>query len=168
MTLKIKNSGLYMSKVNGKPIINNQYALDIDSTRDKSRQVLGLVNNNGIIERTQDTLHNYMKKMSSKNQSIFDVLKQEHNNLNNIPNVSSVPNASNVPNVSSVPLGVIKKMKALKTRKMRDHSGISSKLFDFSPVIPLVSANANASANALTRKKKRKKASRRARRNPKL
>jgi hypothetical protein len=160
MTVKIKNSGLYMSKVNGKPIINNQYALDIDSTRDKSKQVLGLVNNNGIIERTQDTLHNYMKKMSSKNQSIFDVLKQEHNNLNNIPNVSSVPNAS------SVPLGVIKKMKALKTRKMRDHSGISSKLFDFSPVIPLVSANANA--NALTRKKKRKKASRRARRNPKL
>jgi hypothetical protein len=61
-------------------------------------------------------------------------------------------------------------MKALKTRKMRDHSGISSKLFDFSPVIPLVNANANAnaSANALTRKKKRKKASRRARRNPKL
>jgi len=166
MTLKIKNSGLYMSKVNGKPIINNQYALDIDSTRDKSRQVLGVVNNNGIIERTQDTLHNYMKKMSSKNQSIFDVLKQEHNNLNNIPNVSSVPNASNVP------LGVIKKMKALKTRKMRDHSGISSKLFDFSPVIPLVnanaSANASANANALTRKKKRKKASRRARRNPKL
>jgi hypothetical protein len=160
MTVKIKNSGLYMSKVNGKPIINNQYALDIDSTRDKSKQVLGLVSNNGIIERTQDTLHNYMKKMSSKNQSIFDVLKQEHNNLNNIPNASSVPNVSNVP------LGVIKKMKALKTRKMRDHSGISSKLFDFSPVTPLVNANANA--NALTRKKKRKKASRRARRNPKL
>jgi hypothetical protein len=160
MTVKIKNSGSYISKINGKQLINNQYALDINSDRKKSKQVLGMFNNNGHIERMHDSLQNYMNKMSSKNQSIFDVLKQEHNNLNNIPNVSSVPNAS------SVPLGVIKKMKALKTRKMRDHSGISSKLFDFSPVIPLVSANANA--NALTRKKKRKKASRRARRNPKL
>ena len=175
MSVKIKKSGLYMSKVNGKPIINNQYALDIDNTRDKSKQVIGVVNNNGIIERTQDTLYNYMKKMNSKNQSIFDVLKQENTNLNNSnlnnSNLNNSPNIPNVSNVINVP-NVIKKMRAQKTRKGRDYSGISSKLFDFTNTIPQIKVNMNAKVNAkvntLSRKKKRKKATRRPRRNPKL
>ena len=75
MTIKIKDSGSYISKVNGKPIINNQYALDIDSDRNKSNQVIGMVKNDDIVNTMHDSLQNYMNKTSSKNLSIFDLLK---------------------------------------------------------------------------------------------
>ena len=88
MTVKIKNSGLYISKVNGKQLVNNQYALDIDSDRKKNKQVIGMFNNNGVINRMHDSLQNYMNKTSSKNQSIFDLLKREHSEVNKIPNIA--------------------------------------------------------------------------------
>lgn len=152
MTIKIKNSGVYMSSLNGEPVINNQYAIDIDSERNKSKQVIGMVNNNGIIERTQDTLQNYMQKMSSKNQSIFDILKQEHSHLDKVNNVVDLSN----PNSNSIASSnVLKKIKQQKTRKRGNkYNGISSKLFDFT------SASANTSVNNTSRKKKRKKRSR--------
>ena len=63
MTIKIKDSGSYISKVNGKPIINNQYALDIDSDRNKSNQVIGMVKNDDVVNTMHDSLQNYMNKM---------------------------------------------------------------------------------------------------------
>jgi hypothetical protein len=134
MTVKIKNSGSYISKINGKQLINNQYALDINSDRKKSKQVLGMFNNNGHIERMHDSLQNYMNKMSSKNQSIFDLLRNERSEVNKIPNIA-IKILDNPPqSIMSSP----KKMKQ-NTKKLAitsNHNGISSKLFDFTNIGP--------------------------------
>jgi hypothetical protein len=134
MTVKIKNSGSYISNINGKQLINNQYALDINSDRKKSKQVLGMFNNNGHIERMHDSLQNYMNKMSSKNQSIFDLLRNERSEVNKIPNIA-IKILDNPPqSIMSSP----KKMKQ-NTKKLAitsNHNGISSKLFDFTNIGP--------------------------------
>ena len=102
MAVKIKKSGHYLSKVNGQPIINNEYAVDIDSQRKKNKQVLGIFKNNGIVNTMHDSLQSYMNKMSSKNQSIFDLLKNERNELSKIP--ISVMNISDSPPKSINPM----------------------------------------------------------------
>jgi hypothetical protein len=159
MTVKIKNSGLYISKVNGKSLINNQYTLDIDSDRKKSNQVIGMFNNNGYIERMHDSLQNYMNKTSSKNQSIFDLLKREHSEVNKIPNIAIkiLNNPPIQPIVSSPKKMVINKKNIKQKTKKREtiHNGISSKLFDFtSPVLDHEPVKGN---NVHSRKKKRKR-----------
>jgi hypothetical protein len=138
MAVKIKKSGHYLSKVNGQPIINNQYAVDIDSERKKNKQVLGMFKNNGIVNTMHDSLQNYMNKMGSKNQSIFDLLKNERNELSKMPN--SVMKISDSPPMPSnamltmpiMPSNVKKMANKQKTRKLV--SGISSKLFDFTNI----------------------------------
>ena len=139
MVVKIKNSGVYLSKVNGKPIINNQYAVDIDSSRQKKKQVLGMFKTNGIVETMHDSLQSYMNKMSSKNQSIFDLLKNERNELSKMPNIvmkiSDSPPKSGMP-INVMPINVMPNAKKMvmkqKTRKL--NNGISSKLFDFTNI----------------------------------
>ena len=137
MTVKIKNSGLYISKVNGKQLVNNQYALDIDSDRKKNKQVIGMFNNNGVINRMHDSLQNYMNKTSSKNQSIFDLLKREHSEVNKIPNIAiKILNNPPIQPIVSTPTSSLKKMiMKQKTRKLANsNNGISSKLFDFTNI----------------------------------
>lgn len=167
--IKIKNSGEYISKVNGKPIVNNQYFLDIDSDRAKKEQVLGMYNKNGIIESEHNTLQNYMKKMSSKNSSIFDLIKKERKDLHNIPNITQVPN-------------MLKKMimpKKQNTKKITNN-GISSKLFEFTNMNTIIDHNPKHNPNPLSkylykslhanirsRKKRRKKETRKRRNNRK-
>jgi hypothetical protein len=165
MALKIKKSGHYLSKVNGQPIINNQYALDIDSERKKNKQVLGMFKNNGVVETMHDSLQSYMNKMSSKNQSIFDLLKNERNELSKMPN----PNPNIVMNISDsppksinpinpinvMPINPINVMPMLtnakktvmkkKTRKLVN--GISSKLFDFTNIEQAPDPNPNPNPN---------------------
>ena len=139
MALKIKKSGHYLSKVNGQPIINDEYAVDIDSERKKNKQVLGMFKNNGVVNTMHDSLQSYMNKMSSKNQSIFDLLKNERNELSKIPNPNIVMNISDSPPKSINPINVMpmltnakKMVMKKKTRKLV--SGISSKLFDFTNI----------------------------------
>jgi len=150
MTVKIKKSGHYLSKVNGQPIINNEYAVDIDSERKKNKQVLGMFKNNGIVNTMHDSLQSYMNKMSSKNQSIFDLLKNERDELSKIPNsvmkISDSPPKSIMPKsimpksimpiMPIMPINVMTNAKKMimknKTRKL--DNGISSKLFDFTNI----------------------------------
>ena len=163
MTIKIKDSGSYISKVNGKPIINNQYALDIDSDRNKSNQVIGMVKNDDIVNTMHDSLQNYMNKTSSKNLSIFDLLKRERNELSKLPNI--VMNIVDSPPKPS-PMKMIMKQ---KTRKLaNNHNGISSKLFDFTNIEHAPNLNPNPNPNPKpkqkniyqTRKRQRKRATR--------
>jgi hypothetical protein len=154
MALKIKKTGHYLSKVNGQPIINNEYAVDIDSERKKNKQVLGMFKKNGIVNTMHDSLQSYMNKMSSKNQSIFDLLKNERNELSKMPNPNIVMNISDSPpksinpinpiltnimpinvnpiNVKPMLTNVKKMVMKKKTRKLVN--GISSKLFDFTNI----------------------------------
>ena len=174
MTIKIKDSGSYISKVNGIPIMNNQYALDIDSDRNKSNQVIGMVKNDDVVNTMHDSLQNYMNKTSSKNQSIFDLLKRERNELSKFPNiVMNIVDSPPKPNVSiSSPMKMIMKQ---KTRKLaNNHNGISSKLFDFTNIEHAANPNSNSNSNPnpklkpkpklkniyQTRKRQRKRATR--------
>ena len=167
MTIKIKDSGSYISKVNGKPIINNQYALDIDSDRNKSNQVIGMVKNDDVVNTMHDSLQNYMNKTSSKNLSIFDLLKRERNELSKLPNI--VMNIVDSPPKPS-PMKMIMKQ---KTRKLaNNHNGISSKLFDFTNIEQAPDPNLKSKSNLKsklksklkniyqTRKRQRKRATR--------
>lgn len=172
MVVKIKNSGVYLSKVNGKPIINNQYALDIDSSRQKKKQVLGMFKNNGVVETMHDSFQNYMNKTSSKNQSIFDLLKNERNEISKLPNiVMKIADTSPImPTPSPTPTSSLKKMiMKQKTRKL--NNGISSKLFDFTNIEQAPNPNPNPYPKSKlksklkniyqTRKRQRKRSSRR-------
>lgn len=174
MTVKIKKSGSYISKVNGIPLINNQYAVDINSDRKKNNQVIGVVNNNGIIERMHDSFQNYMNKMSSKNQSIFDLLKSEHNKINKIPNIPNiVMKVVDSPAKPSMPIPTkmtsnINIIKQKTKKRVNTHNGISSKLFDFTNIAPNPNPNPllNIGHNH-SRKRRRKKSTRRNRKNKK-
>ena len=168
MVVKIKNSGVYLSKVNGKPIINNQYALDIDSSRQKKKQVLGMFKNNGVVETMHDSFQNYMNKTSSKNQSIFDLLKNERNEISKLPNI--VMKIADTSPIMPTPTSSLKKMiMKQKTRKL--NNGISSKLFDFTNIEQAPNPNPNPYPKSKlksklkniyqTRKRQRKRSSRR-------
>jgi membrane-associated HD superfamily phosphohydrolase len=176
MTVKIKKSGHYLSKINGQPIINNQYALDIDSDRKKNEQVLGMFKNNGIVSTMHDSFQNYMNKMSSKNQSIFDLLKSERNEISKMPNsVMKVVDSSSKPIMSNV-IPMSKKMiinqKTKKKVNSHNVNGISSKLFDFTNIAniapnPIAPNPVARNPNNHSRKKRRKRYSRRNRKNKK-
>jgi hypothetical protein len=180
MALKIKKTGHYLSKVNGQPIINDEYAVDIDSERKKNKQVLGMFKKNGIVNTMHDSLQSYMNKMSSKNQSIFDLLKNERNELSKMPisvmNISDSPpksinpiNPINVMPINVMPINAkpmltnVKKMvMKKKTRKLVN--GISSKLFDFTNIeqAPDPKPNPKAKAKPINKshKRRRRRASR--------
>jgi hypothetical protein len=142
MALKIKKTGHYLSKVNGQPIINDEYALDIDSERKKNKQVLGMFKKNGIVNTMHDSLQSYMNKMSSKNQSIFDLLKNERNELSKMPisvmNISDSPpksiNPINVMPINVMPMLTNAKKMVMKKKTRKLVNGISSKLFDFTNI----------------------------------
>jgi hypothetical protein len=142
MALKIKKTGHYLSKVNGQPIINDEYAVDIDSERKKNKQVLGMFKKNGIVNTMHDSLQSYMNKMSSKNQSIFDLLKNERNELSKIPisvmNISDSPpksiNPINVMPINVMPMLTNAKKMVMKKKTRKLVNGISSKLFDFTNI----------------------------------
>ena len=158
MAVKIKNSGVYLSKVNGQPIVNNQYAVDIDSERKKNKQVLGMFKNNGIVNTMNDSLQSYMNKTSSKNQSIFDLLKNERNELSKLPNSvmkisdglpKSIMHKSIMPIMPTMYMptnaNVKKMVMKQKTRKLIN--GISSKLFDFTNIEQAPNPNPNPKSN---------------------
>ena len=179
MVVKIKNSGLYISKLNGKQLVNNQYALDIDSSRQKKKQVLGMFKNNGVVETMHDSFQNYMNKTSSKNQSIFDLLKNERNEISKLPNiVMKIADTSPIMPITPMPItptptSSLKKMiMKQKTRKLANsNNGISSKLFDFTNIEQAPNPNPNPYPKSKlksklkniyqTRKRQRKRTSRR-------
>jgi hypothetical protein len=180
MALKIKKTGHYLSKVNGQPIINDEYAVDIDSERKKNKQVLGMFKKNGIVNTMHDSLQSYMNKMSSKNQSIFDLLKNERNELSKMPNPNIVMNISDSPPksinpinpINVMPINVIpinakpmltnvkKMVMKKKTRKLVN--GISSKLFDFTNIEQAPDLNPKPKPKPINKshKRRRRRASR--------
>ena len=166
MNIKIKNSGSMLSMLNGKPVLHKDYIVDVDSNREKGKKIIGLFNDNGKVNTIgEDTLQGYMKKMSFKNQSLFDILKQEHGTVNNL---------LTIPKKMVMPKKLMSSKSKEKTKK-RDlvHNGISSKIFNFTNLNTF--ANPETAPNPetrvlqtmLTRKKRRRKQSRK-RRNKKL
>ena len=155
MNIKIKNSGSMLSMLNGKPIVHKDYIVDVDSKREKGKKIMGMFNDNGIVNKIEeDTLQGYMKKMSSKNQSLFDILKQEHGVVNK---ALSIPKKM----ATLMPKKLFGSKSKEKTKKRAlPHNGISSKLFNFSALNAIAETapnpNPKLSHKMHTRKKRRR------------
>jgi hypothetical protein len=155
MNIKIKNSGSMLSMLNGKPIVHKDYIVDVDSKREKGKKIMGMFNDNGIVNKIEeDTLQGYMKKMSSKNQSLFDILKQEHGVVNK---ALTIPKKM----ATLMPKKLFGSNSKEKTKKRAlPHNGISSKLFNFSALNAIAETapnpNPKLSHKMHTRKKRRR------------
>jgi hypothetical protein len=157
MNIKIKNSGSMLSMLNGKPIVHKDYIVDVDSKREKGKKIMGMFNDNGIVNKIEeDTLQGYMKKMSSKNQSLFDILKQEHGVVNK---ALTIPKKM----ATLMPKKLFGSKSKEKTKKRAlPHNGISSKLFNFSALNAIAETAPNPNPNPKlshkmhTRKKRRR------------
>jgi len=114
-----------------------------------------MFNDNGIVNKIEeDTLQGYMKKMSSKNQSLFDILKQEHGVVNK---ALSIPKKM----ATLMPKKLFGSKSKEKTKKRAlPHNGISSKLFNFSALNAIAETapnpNPKLSHKMHTRKKRRR------------
>ena len=142
MNIKIKNSGSMLSMLNGKPIVHKDYIVDVDSKREKGKKIMGMFNDNGIVNKIEeDTLQGYMKKMSSKNQSLFDILKQEHGVVNK---ALTIPKKM----ATLMPKKLFGSKSKEKTKKRAlPHNGISSKLFNFSALNAIAETAPNPNPN---------------------
>jgi len=180
MNIKIKNSGSMLSMLNGKPIVHKDYIVDVDSNREKGKKIMGMFNDNGIVNKIEeDTLQGYMKKMSSKNLSLFDILKQEHGLVNKaltIPKkIGTLVSATLMP-ATLMPKKLFGSKSKEKTKKRAlPHNGISSKIFNFSTLnaIAETAPNPNPIINPKlthkmhTRKKRRRNRTHKRKRNKK-
>jgi hypothetical protein len=168
MNIKIKNSGSMLSMLNGKPIVHKDYIVDVDSKREKGKKIMGMFNDNGIVNKIEeDTLQGYMKKMSSKNQSLFDILKQEHGVVNK---ALTIPKKM----ATLMPKKLFGSKSKEKTKKRAlPHNGISSKLFNFSALNAIAETAPNPNPNPKlshkmhTRKKRRRNRTHKRKRNKK-
>jgi len=165
MNIKIKNSGSMLSMLNGKPIVHKDYIVDVDSKREKGKKIMGMFNDNGIVNKIEeDTLQGYMKKMSSKNQSLFDILKQEHGVVNKaltIPKKMATLVSATLKPATLMPKKLFSSKSKEKTKKRAlPYNGISSKIFNFSDLnaIAETAPNPNPKLNHKmhTRKKRRR------------
>lgn len=169
MNIKIKNSGSMLSMLNGKPIVHKDYIVDVDSNREKGKKIMGMFNDNGIVNKIEeDTLQGYMKKMSSKNLSLFDILKQEHGVVNKaltIPKKMATLVSATLKPATLMPKKLFGSNSKEKTKKRAlPHNGISSKLFNFSALNAIAETapnpnpiiNPKLSHKMHTRKKRRR------------
>jgi hypothetical protein len=147
MNIKIKNSGSMLSMLNGKPIVHKDYIVDVDSKREKGKKIMGMFNDNGIVNKIEeDTLQGYMKKMSSKNQSLFDILKQEHGVVNKALTIPK--KMATLVSATLMPKKLFGSKSKEKTKKRAlPHNGISSKLFNFSALNAIAETAPNPNPN---------------------
>jgi hypothetical protein len=180
MNIKIKNSGSMLSMLNGKPIVHKDYIVDVDSNREKGKKIMGMFNDNGIVNKIEeDTLQGYMKKMSSKNQSLFDILKQEHGVVNKaltIPKKMATLKPAALKPATLMPKKLFGSKSKEKTKKRAlPYNGISSKIFNFSTLNAIAETapnpnpiiNPKLSHKMHTRKKRRRNRTHKRKRNKK-
>jgi hypothetical protein len=85
MSLQVVTHTTNKQFVNGKPIVNNQYHVNVDTNRKKLDQVNAFLIDNSKQYKYHDSLEHFLQKMSANNNSLFDLLEQEKNlsTLNN-------------------------------------------------------------------------------------
>jgi len=77
MSLKMISRGSHQQFLNGKKIANKLYDVYVDTSKQKSKQVSAHVSDNNLQYNLHDSLEHFLKKMSSNNSSLFNLLKQE-------------------------------------------------------------------------------------------
>lgn len=77
MPLKILSSGRHTKNINGENVMDKKFGIDIDTERDDSQQVNAMVNQGENKYALQDSLQNFLQKMSNNDNSLFKLLKKE-------------------------------------------------------------------------------------------
>ena len=77
MPLKILSSGRHTKNINGENVMDKKFGIDIDTERDDSQQVNAMVNQDEKKYALQDSLQNFLQKMSNNDNSLFKLLKKE-------------------------------------------------------------------------------------------
>jgi hypothetical protein len=84
MVFKIKTSGLHTKSVNGKQVINKQFDVGLDSTKEENQQVKATIVNDDKKYGTTDSLQNFIDNLNKNENSIFQLLSKEKYNLNQV------------------------------------------------------------------------------------
>ena len=156
MVLKIISQGSHQKIVNGKPLVNKKFNVGIDSTKMPHRQVYAQVLDDNQHFETQDSLSNFMNNLRQNNNSLFDLMKNDKNKLNQQPDVKLVSTC-----VKKIPISV----KFLKnTRKSTDgKKGIRQKIFNLKKYkLKVKNTRRLKSKNLIDVKNKKQRATKRA------
>ena len=112
MPLKILSSGRHTKNINGENVMDKKFGIDIDTERDDSQQVNAMVNQGENKYALQDSLQNFLQKMSNNDNSLFKLLKKEELQSKNPVAPISVCKKKVEPSMTIV-------YKAKKPRKLR-------------------------------------------------
>jgi len=77
MSLQVVTHSTNKQFINGNPVVNTQYRVNVDTNRKKSNQVNAVIIDNNKQYKFQDSLEHFLQKMSAANNSLFDLLEQE-------------------------------------------------------------------------------------------
>ena len=143
MPLKILSSGRHTKNINGENVMDKKFGIDIDSERDNSQEVSAMVNQDGKKYALQDSLQNFLQKMSNNDNSLFKLLKKEELQSKNPvapisvckkvqPSMSIVYKAKKPRKLRTTFKKLAENVKRLGKKKSKTQykKGISEKLFD--------------------------------------
>ena len=77
MSLKVLSIGTEKKIINGNPVVNRNFNIDIDSQRNKNKQVNALIQDENIQYQMQDSLGNFLSRLNNNNNSLFTLLKKD-------------------------------------------------------------------------------------------
>lgn len=143
MSLKILSSGRHTKNINGENVMDKKFGIDIDSQRDNSQEVSAMVNLDGKKYALQDSLQNFLQKMSNNDNSLFKLLRKEELQSKNPvapisvckkvkPSMTIVYKAKKPRKLTTTFKKMAENVKRLGKKKSKTQykKGISEKLFD--------------------------------------
>lgn len=77
MPLKVLSIGREKKIINGNPVVNRNFNIDIDSQRNENKQVNALIQDENIQYQMQDSLGNFLSRLNNNNNSLFTLLKKD-------------------------------------------------------------------------------------------
>ena len=76
MPLKVLSIGTEKKIINGNPVVDRNFNIDIDSQRNTDKQVNALIEDKNIQYQMQDSLGNFLSRLNNNNNSLFTLLKK--------------------------------------------------------------------------------------------
>lgn len=142
MPILINTSGRHLQSVNGENVMDKKFGINIDSARNEDNQVMAVISDDGKKYAMQDSLQQFIKKMSNNDNSIFKLLKKEEQHSRNIPRLSVGVCKKNPPKLMDLkaqkeilekndPLVPLKKTGNKRSIMGKMKKGITEKIFHY-------------------------------------
>tara|TARA_Y100000816_G_scaffold285470_1_gene265161 strand:- start:1603 stop:2013 length:411 start_codon:yes stop_codon:yes gene_type:complete len=81
--LKIISIGKEEKLVNGYPVVDREFNIDINTQRNKNEEVNALIQDEDIQYQMRDSLGNFLSMLNNNNNSLFSLLKKEEKMVEN-------------------------------------------------------------------------------------